>query len=302
MNAILIFNEKGGTFLNQTDGLTRESLREAIEAAGLHVTMRPAAGTDIEKSLKQSIAEKPDVLLVGGGDGTVSAAAGLLVDTPLPLGVVPLGTLNHFARDLGFPTEWRKAVVALRSAEIKRVDVAEVNGRVFINNCSVGAYAEAVRRRDALRRERGHGKWPAMIIASFAVFRELRRLSLRFEFGGSSSIIRTPFLLVGNNRYTGQVLDASLRPRLDEGKLWFYTTRARTHLTMLRMVWQSLINRIDAADELEVRAVPDAVISTNRRMLPVAADGEIIDVKPPLHFRSRPKSLNVLVPQTQTPE
>jgi diacylglycerol kinase family enzyme len=89
---------------------------------------------------------------------------------------------------------------------------------------------------------------------------------------------------------------------LDEGKLWLYTTRARTRLTMLRMVWQSLVNRIDAADELDVRSIPEAVISTTRSSIPVAADGEIIDVRPPLRFRSRPKSLNVLMPQTRSTE
>jgi diacylglycerol kinase family enzyme len=302
MNAILVFNEKGGSFLKQTDGLAPESLREAVEEAGLRVTMRSASGDHIENVLKESIAARPHVLLVGGGDGTVSAAAGLLVDTPMPLGVIPLGTLNHFSRDLGFPSDWRKAVAALGTAQIKQVDVAEVNGRVFINNCSVGSYAEAVRRRDALRREKGHGKWPAMIMASYTVFRELRRLRLNLEIAGSSESIRTPFLLVGNNQYTGQVLDASLRPRLDEGKLWLYTTRARTRLTMLRLVWQSLVNRIDAADELDVRSIREAVISTTRSSIPVAADGEIIDVRPPLRFRSRPKSLNVLMPQTRSTE
>jgi diacylglycerol kinase family enzyme len=212
------------------------------------------------------------------------------------LGVLPFGTLNHFARDIGVPLSWREAVSALASAPVKPVDVAEVNGRIFINNCSLGSYADAVRRRDALRRERGHGKWRAMILASWTVFRQLRRLRLQIEMPDVSLNLRTPFVLVSNNRYTGRVLSSSLRPQLDEGQLWIHTTRAHRHGALVRLMWQSIIRRIDEADELEVHAATSAMVKSISGAFPVAADGEVIDVLPPLHFRIRPGALLVLAP------
>jgi diacylglycerol kinase family enzyme len=180
------------------------------------------------------------------------------------------------------------------------VDVAEVNGRIFINNCSLGSYAEAVRRRDRLRRARGFGKWRAMMLASWGVFRELRRLRLHIETPDRTVALRTPFVLVANNRYTGHVLSSSLRPQLNEGRLWLYTTRAHRHLALIRLMWQSLTRRIDAADELEVHSLTEAKISILHGTLPVAADGEILDVQPPLHFRIRPAALLVLAPVSAT--
>jgi diacylglycerol kinase family enzyme len=171
-----------------------------------------------------------------------------------------------------------------------------VNGRIFINNCSLGSYADAVRRRDALQLEKGHGKWRAMVLASWTVFRKLRRLRLQITTPDRTLALRTPFVLVSNNRYTGHVLASSLRPRLDEGRLWLYTTRAHRHAALVRLMWQSLIRRIDQADELEVHSLVEATIIHDRGALPVAADGEVIEVKPPLHFKIRPASLLVLAP------
>jgi diacylglycerol kinase family enzyme len=177
-----------------------------------------------------------------------------------------------------------------------------VNGQIFINNCSIGSYAEAVRRRDALRAERGHGKWRAMVLASWSVFRELRRLRLQIETPDRALTLRTPFVLVANNRYTGHVLATSLRPRLDEGRLWIYTTRAHRHAALIRLMWQTLTRRVDEADELEVHSLGEVTINSLRASIPVAADGEVIDVSLPLRFRIRPGALRVLAPApTVTP-
>jgi diacylglycerol kinase family enzyme len=167
---------------------------------------------------------------------------------------------------------------------------------VFINNCSIGSYAQAVERRDALRREHGHGKWYAMLRASIAVFRALRRLRLHIELPSMSLSLRTPFVMISNNRYTGRVFDSSLRSRLDEGRLWLYTTRAKKKVTLLHLVLQTFLRRIDEADALESHAFTEAVIASEHGLVPVAADGEVIAVSPPLRFRIRPASLNVLAP------
>lgn len=300
MNAIVVYNEQaGGAPRAGSVGANTESLRDAFKEVGINAEVHAVNGKQIQDFVSDAVSRKPDVIFAGGGDGTISAAAARLIDTGMPLGVLPMGTLNHFARDLGLPVEWQAAIVSLASAPAKAIDVAEVNGHIFINNCSIGSYAEAVRHRDALRRKRGLGKWRAMIVASWIVFRELRRLRLQIETPGKSLSLRTPFVLVSNNRYTGRVLASSLRSKLDEGRLWLYTTRAHRHGALIRLIWQTLTRRIDEADELEVHTLTEATINLQRGQLHVAADGEVLDVQSPLHFRIRAAALQVLAPSTR---
>lgn len=302
MNAIVVYNDQAGAPGNGSNGPNTESLTAAFKTIGINAEVHAVDGKRIHSFVRDAVSRAPDVLFAGGGDGSVSAAAACMADTGIPLGVLPMGTLNHFARDLGLPMDWRDAIVSLASAPVRAIDVAEVNGHIFINNCSLGSYPEAVRRRDALMKRQGLGKWRAMIVASWTVFKELRRLRLQIEMPGETLSLRTPFVLVSNNRYTGRVLASSLRPRLDEGRLWLYTTRARRHGALIRLIWQTLTRKIDEADELEVRAVTEATISLARGSLLVAADGEVLDVKSPLHFRIRPGALQVLAPATRAAE
>lgn len=297
MNYLGALNAQAGTAASGTaDAPTPAALQAAFAEFGITATIDARPPKEIDAALRAAIAAKPDAVIVGGGDGTVRAAAALLVDTGIPLGVLPLGTLNHFAKDLKLPTDWREAVRALATASVREVDVGEVNGRVFINNCSIGSYAEAIRHRDRLRRERGWQKWPAMLSATLATFRRLRLLDLRVASSASERRLRTPLAVIANNRYSGHVLEKSLRARLDEGRLWFYVARAHRHAAVLRLVLQALIHRIDAADGLLAEAVTEATVDSESRPLSVAADGELVETSWPLHFRIRPRALRVLAP------
>lgn len=296
MKAIVIFNDGAGSVAAPDDPVTTGALRDALAAAGIVADVHAAHGPALAAAFRDAVARRPDALFAGGGDGTISAAAAHLADTGIPLGPLPLGTLNHFARDLGLPAKWRDAIPVLAASPPRAVDVAEVNGRIFINNCSLGSYAEAVRRRERLRRENGHGKWRAMALAVWSVFRELHRRRFRLTTPDGTLAVRSPFLVVANNRYAGHVLDASLRPRIDEGRLWLYSTRARGHGAVLRLVLQALLRPFHDADALDLRSANAVTVDVDPHPLPVAADGELLDVKPPLRFRIRPGALLVLAP------
>jgi diacylglycerol kinase family enzyme len=301
MNALLLLNHRAGSLNGERDAVAAEELCAVARAGGANLSLRTAPPAQLDAALRAAVTERPEALFVGGGDGTISAAAAHLAGTDVALGVLPLGTMNHFAHDLGLPLDWRAAMRALVGARARQLDVGEVNGRVFVNNCSIGSYADAVRKRDALRRERGAGKRWAMLLATVKVFRELRRLRLRLEIDGEARALRTPFVVVANNRYSAHVLDYSLRPRLDEGKLWIYTTRAGRRLALLRLMWQSLLRTIDAVDGLDQSGVTAATVTPERAPLPVAVDGELVDLEMPLRFRSRPGALRVLVPAATPP-
>jgi len=135
-----------------------------------------------------------------------------------------------------------------------------------------------------------------MLIASWHVFRRLRRFRFHIETPEGVFVIRSPFAVVANNRYSGNVFDTSLRPSLERGRLWIYTAHARTRGSLLRMIIQGLARSIDDADGLDVRDATDATITVSTGSLPVACDGELVDLTPPLRFRIRPAALRVLAP------
>lgn len=296
MRAILILNPRAGTLAGATDAPQREDIVRLLAAEGVTVDPALPATDSLPAILRAAVAARPDAVWVGGGDGTISTAAGALADTGVPLGVLPLGTLNHFARDLGLPVDWQEAARLLARGAVTSVDIASVNDRKFINNCSLGSYPEAVRKRDALRAERGHGKWPAMLLASIDVWRNLRRMRLRLTSPTATMALRTPFVLVSNNRYAGPVLKTSLRPSLTQQSLWCYTTREHRTGALLRLAWQALTRRLDETDALEVISAPRLRIESAHGRIPAAVDGEVVALDPPLEFRIHPGALRILAP------
>src|SRR5262249_1860097 len=142
-----------------------------------------------------------DAVVAAGGDGTVSTIAAALAGGDVPLAVLPLGTLNHFARDLGMPATIADAARAIADGAVDRVGVGEVTGRIFVNNSSRGLYPLVVASREADQRATGHGKWRAMLTAIWRVLRRFPLLAVQVRSAAGAVTARTPFVFVGNNAY-----------------------------------------------------------------------------------------------------
>jgi diacylglycerol kinase family enzyme len=237
------------------------------------------------------------IVVAGGGDGTVSAVAAAVVGSQAALGVLPLGTLNHFAKDLHIPLDLRQAVAVVAARHIERVDVGEVNGRIFINNASIGLYPSIVEERESLRRE-GHPKWPATAIATLRVLRRYRGVTVRIDVEGRQRTWQTPFVLVANNEYAIDGIRLGARARLDQDKLFVYLTpRARTRdLPML--VAKAVFGRACQSGAFEIVAATELTIDTHTaRRVRVALDGEVMTMSAPLKYRTCTRALPVVVPQ-----
>ena len=157
--------------------------------SGVDCTIRLVHGADeIADALKTAVGERPSAIVAAGGDGTVSAVVAAIVDTDIALGVLPLGTLNHFAKDLGLPLDLEAAVDRLLSGATRRVDVGEVNGRTFVNNSSLGLYPDIVRDRERQQKRLGRRKWPAFALACLSALRRYPFLGVRLTVGGSERI------------------------------------------------------------------------------------------------------------------
>jgi diacylglycerol kinase family enzyme len=245
---------------------------------------------------RAALADGAELVVAGGGDGTINAVASVLVGSGVAFGVLPLGTLNHFAKDLGIPLELDAAVRNLASGRRRQVDVGEVNDRIFLNNSSLGLYPDMVRDREKQQRRLGRGKWLAALWASLAALRRYPFLSLRVSVDGARLARRTPFVFIGNNEYTMQGLAIGARARLDGATLSVYVAQRPGRFGLLRFAWRALCGRLAQERDFDVLLSDQLEIDTRRRHLRVATDGEVTVMKTPLRYRIRPGALTVIVP------
>ena len=263
----------------------------------MEADVRPTEADDLPAAFKQAAASPDlDAVVAGGGDGTISCAAGQLAGTGRPLGILPLGTLNHLARDAGIPTDIEEAAALIGAGHSRRIDVAEVNGFTFVNNSSVGLYPEMVRLREAEQERTGRSKRLAMLSASFASLRSFRRHRLWISAPGLETPVRTPLLFIGNNRYQVNLLALGQRERLDEGLLCLYAIRARGRAHLFWAGIRGLFGKLDQQRDFVTAYVEEAEISSDRATLTVSADGETMRMETPLRYRIRPKALALIVP------
>lgn len=187
---------------------------------------------------------------------------------------------------------------ALIDGEVRRVDVAEVNGRVFVNNSVIGIYPEMVAVRDRLRQERGWGKVRAVPVASVRVLRTfpVHRIDLSGPGGMVKRKLRTPLVFVGNGIYDNGPGGLPRRDSLTGGTLGVGFALAAGRARLVRAALRSLLRGQDAESDVDVVALSEVVITSRTRTMRVALDGEITKLAPPLRYRSRPGALRVVVP------
>ena len=257
---------------------------------------RLEAGRDPAESARAA-AGSSALVVAAGGDGTVSAVASALAGTGIPLGVLPVGTLNHFAKDLGIPLNAADAVATIAAGHTVAIDVGRVNGRTFINNASIGLYPSIVTLRDELRRQ-GHSKLTAFVRATTRVVWSYRGVHVAIAANGTRWSGRTPFVFVGNNEYTVDGLNLGGRNTLMDGQLVAYVTprmRARGLPLLLARAILGRGRRSGAFHGLSAQDVEISVSSASR--LQVALDGEVTTMETPLRFSSDPLTLHVVCPR-----
>jgi diacylglycerol kinase family enzyme len=287
-----------GTSGQGTAAKAAERLKGIFAEAGREAPITLAeGGEEINAAMRRAVEGGCEVLVAGGGDGTINCAASAVVGREIPLGVVPLGTLNHFAKDLGIPLDLDEAASVILSGVKCKVDVGEVNERIFLNNSSLGVYPAIVRLRDKYR-SKHRGKWLAALWAGLTVMRRSPFMGVRIVVEGEKILRRTPLVLVANNEYRMSGVDAGSRESLARGRLALYVVNAEQRPGLLRLAWQVFWKGAEQAKEIDVVLVEEATIETRRRHLQVATDGEVFTLESPLNYRIQPAALWVHVPAT----
>ena len=283
-----------------SEGAADERRREIIKAfqdAGAECEIQFVAGGQLEQAIADAASSGPDAVVVAGGDGSLGAAASALLDSDVKLGLLPSGTFNHLAKDLGIPLAIAEAAAAIVAGDTRKIDVGEVNGRFFVNNSSVGVYPMMVALRDRIGDQRGWGKVRSVPVACWAVMRRFPARRMTITAAGYSKTLRTPLVFVGNNRYDIGPGGIGQRESIAGGEIWVYVSNAASRLRLVWMALKTVVRGSHASADLEEHGASAITIAAGSHRLRVAIDGEVVTLRSPLNYRVRPGALTVLVPK-----
>ncbi|MGE5610976.1 MAG: diacylglycerol/lipid kinase family protein [Bacillota bacterium] len=295
MKAIALINAAAGSEGSDQSTRQQEQVHSALAAVGVDATVQSVDAKHLAIATRDALARRPDLIIAGGGDGTVSTIASVLANTDIPLGVLPLGTLNHFAKDLNLPLDLEAATKAIATGRTRPIDIGQVNHHYFINNSSIGIYPKMVRNRKQ-RQHQGQGKWPAMAAAAVQVFSRMPLYHVRLNRNGHEEDHTTPFIFVGNNRYEISPPDFGGRTSLDLGQLSLYIAKSTSRLATLGLLFHAALGRLEQSPQFDSYSLPELWIHTSRPEMDVALDGEVTRFPTPLHYQIRPGALRVITP------
>jgi diacylglycerol kinase family enzyme len=305
--ALIVLNCAAGT--DSKDDIPTK-LKELFDEKNFPVTILVIdQDTDLRKAISDEVKGGCQLVVAGGGDGTINAVAEHVRRCSATFGVLPLGTLNHFAKDLGIPAELDKAVDVIINGVPKAVDAGEVNGKIFLNNSSMGLYPQLVRLREA-QQVQGRGKWLAFTKSLVSVLIKYKYFRIHLSVNGEEIVRATPLVFIGNNRYKLKGTDLGSRERLDEGVLSINIPHSIGRAGLVMLSVKALLGdvRNDASfDEyvttefyIDTRRLrrPKWFSRTKKRLQNIAVDGEVLLLEKPLKYKILPKVLNVLVPKS----
>ncbi len=293
-----ILNERAGGGKDGNSFLPyRRQIDEIANGAAVSIVR---AGDDVRRQVELALAAGCDAVVAGGGDGTLNAVASCLVGTSMVLGVLPFGTLNHFAQDAGIPLDIDRALDVIRQGAVDTVDVGEIAGQRFLNNASLGLYVQIVRHRDRQQSRLGRGKWPAFAWALWNAFRRFPFMTLQMSIDGHDSRFRTPFLFIGNNRYEMSGLKIGRRQSLQSGTLSIYLAQRAGRGRLLVLACNALLGRLASAHDFHEIPAQRLQIFSDHDMLMVATDGEVTRLRTPLDCRIHARALKVYLPPKES--
>jgi diacylglycerol kinase family enzyme len=290
-------NSQSGTLAGKSHDDVLLDLQSIFRKHGIAADVRFVPGSELQseaqRAVKRAESKEIDAIVAGGGDGTISAVAAALAGTDIPLGVLPLGTLNNFAKDLKIPLRLEEAAAVISDGVVRSVDVGEVNGQVFINNSSIGIYPYLVLDRDRRRERHGLSKWTAMALASMRAFRNLPLRRLVVSAPDWQGSYRTPCVFIGNNEYELHGSSFGSRQCLDRGELCLFVADQQSRLALLWLAVRCITGSVKQRD-LKIAVAKAVEVSSHRKRLLVSRDGEIQSMQTPLRYRIRRAAVHVL--------
>lgn len=284
----IVLNPRSGSAPGQAE------LARALEGAAVRADIHCIPGEGAADWITR-IANEYETLVAAGGDGTVSTIAAAAVKTGKTMGVIPAGTLNHFARDAGIPQQLDEAIAVVAARHTVLLDVGVVNDQIFINNASIGAYPRMVWERSQAR-QRGLPRPIASALAIIETWLELRSVTVRLCVDNREMVRRSPFVFVGNSEYEVEGMQFGKRPTMTDGRLSLYVAPDSGRLDALALPARALLGRLKQHEKFEAWTASSISMEMSRREVSVALDGEIRMLETPLRFHVKRHALKTIVP------
>ncbi len=288
-----IVNLRAGTAL----GLQAETIRTVVETAyatkGQQVSVECVPPEEVERAISEAVSGSIDVLIVGGGDGTIRTAARYLIGTGTALGILPLGTINRLAKDLEIPLRLEDAAAYLADATPTRIDVAKVNDSIFLCNSVMGTTLRYSVTRARLRGRPVLERIPKYLATIRNILSSRRTISIVVDNGDERLAIRALSVVVTNNGYD-ETTSWLRRPKLDGGKLTMYISKHRSGWGLVKALARAVIGRWHGDPEMAKLTGSSFVIHAKSRRKRLANDGEIGKFDTPLKYEVMPRALTVL--------
>jgi diacylglycerol kinase family enzyme len=289
----VVVNRGGGAASRAGDALVTQ-IEAAFFAAGLTADVHAVDGASLTATIERL--SKNGAVAIGGGDGTQGCAAAILSKAGAKHAILPLGTRNNLARQLGIPLDLDGAVKLIANGHTRMIDLSDVNGQTFVNNASIGLYPKLVKFREQ-GRKRGLPKWLANIPAAWRVLRNIGHRRYRLVLDNAPQPVVTPLLFIGNNVYSLDSGKVGVRDAMDDGKLSVFAVAKNTRWGLIGFAIRTLRGRSDPArDFAAIGTCKTLTISARRRRIPIALDGEVMRLETPLKFSIKPSALTVFAP------
>ncbi len=266
--------------------------QEGIPEESLDLLAVPC--TELKEAAEQLLNFSPDMIVAGGGDGTVNLLVNMIHHTDTVLGILPLGTFNHFARDAGIPLEMDAALRTLIKGDVQSVDIAEVNGHIFVNNSSVGIYPLSVTERKYQQRRLNIGKIPAMTLAVLKTIFWFPRYSITAKSQEIVHSVTSPAFFIGNNRYHLSPFSIGKRESVTEGILCGYAFECTRFFCPVHFLFLLLFNQLKLSDKFIDLRFREIILNSSKKHLKVSLDGEILKLNTPLIYKNYPGKLRLM--------
>ncbi|MER8569615.1 diacylglycerol kinase family lipid kinase [Mesorhizobium sp. M0924] len=297
MRFAAVLNRDGGTLRTTDLSALTDRMRQTLEAAGHSIEIDIVPGKEIVAALDKVAARRDfDVVLAGGGDGTISAAAGRLMNGKKALAVLPAGTMNLFARGLGIPQTIDGALKSFADGEIMAVDIASANGRPFVHQFSIGLHARMVKLRDNMEFASRLGKIRASAKAAWTTINNPPAMKVTLTVGEAEIVTRISGIGISNNLFGEGHLPYADNPA--GGVLGIYVTVARQRGELVRALFDMARGRWRDSDHVETHQADKAIVTihTGSKKFGAVIDGELVKLERETTIQIHPGALNVLVP------
>nr|WP_157726458.1 diacylglycerol kinase family protein [Imhoffiella purpurea] len=276
-----------------------ELLSRRLDERGVQVQRIPFEPDGLAGALSEALDEQVSAICVAGGDGTLLGVVEALDGRRVPLGIVPRGTMNWMAKDLGIPLDLEAAVETLLDARVRYVDTARVNGAPFLCACMIGVSPLVARQRERERGSAPWSRWPRLVWQGLRLLRLYPHRRMRLIADGRSRRLRSHTVVVTNNLLETASGPLPRRTHLDAGRLGIYAVRKTSARDLIRLLTRVMLGDWLADDAVLTTAASEASLGVSgRRAISLMLDGEIRRLETPLRFSVEPRSVAMLVPAT----